>query len=821
MQFPESWLRTLVNPDLDTQALAECLTMAGLEVEETAPVAPPMPGVVVARIVAVHAHPNADRLRVCQVDDGSGAPVQVVCGAPNVAAGLKVPMARVGAQLPGDGSNQITINAVTMRGVESVGMLCSARELGLSQDHSGLLILDDAAPIGAPIAQALALDDTRFTLKLTPNRADCLSLLGVAREVAALTGAPLTLPSVPQVPVTLTETLPVTISAPDLCGRFAGRIVRGVNARAPTPAWLKTRLERAGQRSVSALVDISNYILLELGRPTHVFDLQRIAATGTGGLTVRWGRAGESLTLLNGQTVDIDESVGVIATDSTLESLAGIMGGAASAVTLETTDIYLEAAFWWSAAIAGRARRYKFSTEASHRFERGVDYEHIPEHLDILTQLILDICGGQAGPISDQIVNLPTRPPVRMRTALCRKVLGVPISNDEIADIFTRLGMPYTLSDDSDDAAIVVTPPSYRFDLAIEADLIEEVARLYGFARLPDTPPMARAKMRAIPEAQRSVHRLRAAVAAQDYQEVINFSFVTSDWERDYAGNANPIRLLNPIASQLAVMRSSLLGGLIANIVHNAHRRQTRVRVFELGRVFQRDARVADGDLSVAGVAQPQKLAGAAWGPALPEQWGVRNRAVDFYDVKHDVETLFGAMQASPLRASLRFVAAPHPALHPGRSARIEAHDQAIGWLGELHPRWVQQAELAGAPVLFELDAAALTQGVLPTPGELSRQPVVVRDLALWVAEAMPVQAIWDTLAAARTSDADLALIQDMRLFDVWHDAQCASTPAEKSLALRFWLQDAHATLEDARVHACMTRVLVLLTQACGARLRD
>jgi len=827
MQFPESWLRALTNPDLSTDALAERLTMAGLEVEETAPVAPPLPGVVVAQIVDAAPHPNADRLRVCQVDDGTGALLQIVCGAPNAAAGVRVPLARVGAVLPGD----IKIGAVKMRGVESNGMLCSARELGLSQDHAGLLILDENVEIGQSIAQALALDDTLFTLKLTPNRADCLSILGVAREVAALTGAPLNAPQVPDVPVTLADTLPVSIAAPDLCGRFAGRIVRGVNARAQTPAWLKTRLERAGQRSVSALVDISNYILLELGRPTHVFDLHKIS----GGLTVRWGRAGETLALLNGQTVDIDESVGVIATDTSLESLAGIMGGEASAVTLDTTDIYLEAAFWWMDAIAGRARRYKFSTEASHRFERGVDFESIPQHLDILTRMILDICGGEAGPIDDQIVNLPDRPPVRMRSQRCQKVLGVPVATTDIADIFTRLGLPHTVEHHPDGDTFIVTPPSYRFDLEIEEDLIEEVARLYGFERLPDAPPMARAKMRGQPETLRGVHQLRATMAALDYQEVINFSFVEEQWERDLAGNADPIRLVNPIASQLAVMRSSLMPGLIANIVHNAHRRQSRVRVFELGRVFRRDATVKDGDLSVAGVAQPQKLAGAAWGPALEEQWGAANRAVDFYDVKHDVETLFGATRAAHLRFVADSGATQHPALHPGRSARIDLRGETgstpVGWLGELHPRWVQQMELASAPVLFELDVAALDNVALPAPRELSRQPVVVRDLALWVPETLPVQALWDALSDARNrahnpahdNDATLALIQDVRLFDVWHDAksQATQTPAEKSLALRFWLQDVHATLDDARVAACMEQVLTLFARTCGARLRD
>jgi len=802
MQFSESWLRSLVNPEISSDALSHRLTMAGLEVEETAPAAPPFTGIVVARINEIAPHPNADKLRVCQVDDGSGTPLQIVCGAPNAAAGIKVPLARVGAQLPGG----VKIGPVKMRGVESAGMLCSARELGLSQDHAGLLELADSAEVGQCLRQALDLDDTIFTLKLTPNRADCLSILGVAREVAALTDTALRIPQVPQVPVTLAETLPVTIAAPDLCGRFAGRIVRGVNARAQTPAWMKTRLERAGQRSVSALVDISNYIMLELGRPTHVFDLQRVH----GGLTVRWARSGESLALLNGQIVELDETVGVIAAGDSLESLAGIMGGQASAVTLDTTDVYIEAAFWHAEAIAGRARRYKFSSEASHRFERGVDYASIPEHLDILTALVLEICGGQAGPMDDQTVNLPQRSAVRLRGDRCRKVLGVPVSQEEIAAVFTRLRLPYTQDGDS----FVVSPPSYRFDLKIEEDLIEEVARIYGFERIPDAPPMARANMRAQAETLRGAHALRASMAALDYQEVINFSFVESDWERDYAGNDDPIRLLNPIASQLAVMRSSLIGGLVANIVHNAHRRQTRVRVFELGRVFRRDAQVVDGDLSVAGVAQPQKLAGAAWGPALDEQWGASNRAVDFYDVKRDVETLFGKRLAR-----VRFIADAHPALHPGRCARIELDEHTMGWLGELHPRWVQQAELTSTPVLFELDVAALATTTLPQPRELSRQPMVVRDLALWVAHDLSWQALLDTLKVARAHKPALAIIQDIRLFDVWRD-KTAGTQAEKSLAFRFWLQDADVTLDDARVDACMVGILDVLSRTHGTRLR-
>lgn len=802
MQFPESWLRSFVNPGITTDELAHKLTMAGLEVEEVAPAAPDFSGVVVAHIVSVEPHPNADKLRVCQVDDGSGTLLQIVCGAPNAAQGIKIPLARVGAVLPGG----MTIGTAKMRGVESSGMLCSARELGLSQDHAGLMILPEHAPVGTDVRDMLALDDAVFTLKMTPNRADCLSILGVAREVAALTGCDMTAPAFEPVPVTLQDRLPVNVQAPDLCGRFAGRVIRGVNAKAATPDWIKTRLERAGQRSVSALVDISNYVMLELGRPTHVFDLKRIQT----GLTVRWANEGETLELLNGQTVTLDPTVGIIAAGDIVESMAGIMGGEATAVTLDTQDIYLEAAFWWPEAIMGRARRYKFSSEASHRFERGVDFESVTEHIERMTRMIIDICGGQAGPVDDQVINLPRREPVRMRLDRCHKVLGVPVPRVQVEQIFARLGLSFQVEAGD---VFVVQPPSYRFDLFIEEDLIEEVARIYGFEQIPDIAPMARADMRVVPEVLRGPHELRHAVAALDYQEVINFAFVEEAWERDYAGNQDPIRLLNPIASQLAVMRSSLIGGLLANIVHNANRKQTRVRVFELGRVFARDARVLDGDLTVAGIDQPQRLAGAAWGPAYEEQWGMPSRKVDFFDVKKDVESLLGARAGALVCAS-----DAHPALHPGRCARLELNNVTIGWLGEVHPRWVQQLELSHAPIVFELDAQAISQARFPQPVELSRQPIVVRDLAVWVHVETTFQSMLDTLHATIAQHEVLSVLKDIRLFDVWRDT--ASEASEKSMALRFWLQSPAVTLDDATTEQCIELLLNALVTAHGARLR-
>lgn len=807
MQFPESWLRALVNPPVSTEELSHQLTMAGLEVEETKPVAPPFSGIIVARIDSTLPHPNADKLKVCQVDDGSGVPLQIVCGAPNASAGIKVPLATVGALMPGG----MRIGIAKMRGVESSGMLCSARELGLSQDHAGLLVLPEQAVVGQDIREALGLNDTLFTLKLTPNRADCLSILGVAREVAALNSMPLLPNLATAVPVTLTEVLPVSIEAPDLCGRFVGRLIRGVNARATTPPWMVERLERAGQRSVSALVDISNYVMLELGRPTHVFDLDLMHSAS---LTVRWAREGESLTLLNGKAVELDSSMGIIAAGEQVESLAGIMGGESTAVTLDTSNIYLEAAFWWPEAIAGRARKLKLSSEASHRFERGVDFTSNCNDIEIISRLIMDICGGQAGPLDDQCVNLPIRAEVTMRLSRCQKVLGISLDHETVSQVFKRLGFEFKQSEDN----YSVTPPSYRFDIRIEEDLIEEVARIVGFESIPAVPPIAPAKMRVDAEATRPPHTIRHQVAALDYQELINFSFVEESWEREMLGHSDPIKLLNPIASQLAVMRSSLMPGLVANIKYNANRKQTRVRVFELGRVFTRNSVLADGPLAVAQVDQPLHLAAAAWGGALDNQWGVPDRQVDFFDVKRDLEVLFG----SQLKR-LSFVSAVHPAFHPGRCAQILFDDASIGWIGELHPKWVQQQELTSAPVLFELTLESLTTLLMPAPQELSRQPVVQRDLAVWVASEQAAGDLLKTIYAQIGQDASLAVIKQVSLFDVWRDTTSAAAVAkvsEKSLAFRFLLQDPEVTLDDTRVDACMSRIKEALERSHGARQR-
>jgi phenylalanyl-tRNA synthetase beta chain len=631
-------------------------------------------------------------------------------------------------------------------------------------------------------------------------------VLGVAREVSALTGMPLALPSSRPVTVNTDEVLPVKVSAPDLCGRFAGRVIRGLNAKAATPEWMKRRLERSGQRSVSALVDISNYVMLEVGRPSHVFDLDKIH----GGMDVRWGRKGETLKLLNGNTVDIDEWVGVIADDEALESLAGIMGGDATAVSLDTTNIYLEAAFWWPNAIQGRARRYNFSTDAAHRFERGVDYATIPEHLERITALIVEICGTpetKVGPIDDQAPNLPQRKPVALRTARAAKVIGVPVTDDMVADIFTRLQLPFT----REDGLFHVTAPSYRFDIEIEEDLIEEVARVYGFENIPTLPPVAPSAMLIEPENTRSLFAIRHQLADLGYQEVVNMSFVEQQWETDFAGNTDPIRLQNPIASQLSVMRSTLIGSLVANVRYNLNRKAGRVRVFEIGAVFLRNPEAQDGPLAVAGFDQPKRVAAIAYGPAADEQWGLPTRAVDFFDVKGDLEALFAPR-------AVRFNKTEHPALHPGRCASVEVDGKVVGLIGELHPRWLQKYDLPQAPVLFEVDADALRTRDVPRYTEISKFPGATRDLALVVKQDVPAQALIDAFQSELASNPLGKLVQAVVLFDEYRGKGLEHD--EKSLAFRFGLQDTQSTLQDDAVEAIMTALATAAQQKHGARLR-
>ncbi|WP_138515070.1 phenylalanine--tRNA ligase subunit beta [Rhodoferax bucti] len=810
MQFSESWLRTFCNPAISTAQLAETLTMAGLEVEELKPVAPPFTHIVVGEIKEAEQHPNADRLRVCKVDVGQAELLNIVCGAPNARVGIRIPCALSGAELPpGEDGKRFLIKVGKLRGVESQGMLCSARELKLSEDHGGLMELPLDAPLGQNIREYLDLDDTLFTLKLTPNLAHCLSVYGVAREVSALTGSPLLSPVFTPAPVATQDKVAVNISAPDLCGRFSGRVIRNVNTKASTPQWMVDRLARCGQRSVSPLVDISNYVMFELGRPSHIFDLDKIH----GGLDVRWGKPGEQLKLLSGNTVTLDDKVGVIADAQHVESLAGIMGGDATAVSDDTRHIYVEAAFWWPKSIAGRSRRFNFSTDAGHRFERGVDPQLTVEHIERITQLIIEICGTpetQCGPVDDLIANLPAVTPVSLRVARAVKVIGMPLTQVQCADALRRLGLPVQESE----GVITVTPPSFRFDLQIEEDLIEEVARMVGYNNLPHTPPQAPITAKIRQENQRSAFAVRRSLAALGYQETINFSFVEERWEHELAGNPNPIKLLNPIASQMSVMRSSLLGSLLQVLRFNLARKAPRVRVFEIGRVFLRNPEIKSTDTTVEGFDQPMRVSGLASGGADALQWGRKEQGVDFFDVKGDVEALL-----APLKPE--FVPGQHPALHPGRTAEVKLHGRSIGFVGELHPKWRQSYELATAPVVFELELDAVLARQVPVFQSVAKFQAVQRDVAVVVGDQVTHA---DLIAAVRAAPTQ-GLLRDVQLFDVYRpklskEAEASAGSTDRSLALRVTLNSDEATLTEEQIESAMKAVVDQLVASVGARQR-
>lgn len=813
MQFSESWLRQFVNPPIDSKALSHALTMAGLEVEEQRSLAPPFTNVVVAEIISAEQHPDADRLRVCRVNAGPNHPnLQIVCGAPNARVGIKIPCALVGAELPPseEGSKPFQIKVGKLRGVESNGMLCSGRELGLGEEHAGILELPNDAPVGEDLRRYLNLDDQIFTIKLTPNKADCLSIIGIAREVAAITGAALCIPTREKLASSIADRVSVTIADPDLCGRFAGRVIRGVNVKVATPSWITQRLASAGQRSISPLVDISNYVMLEMGQPNHIFDLDQLKAP----IEVRWGKPGESLKLLNDQTVETHLEglrVGVVADQAGPISLAGIMGGDRTAVTDTTHNIYLETAFWWPVAIAGRARRYNFTTDAGHRFERGVDPQLTILALEYLSQLIVEICGGQLGPIDDQITRLPERKALSMRLERAQRVIGIPLTVEQVSDVFRRLGLEFAVSGQAQATVFTVQAPSHRFDLDIEEDLIEEVARLYGFENIPDHPPKAELKMSAPLERQRPVHELRHRLAQAGYQEVLNFGFIDRQSEL-YMGQAKPIAVLNPIASQYGVMRSNLWGGLLQNLRSNLNRGANRVRIVEIGRVFARDSRQVEESGVVAGFIQTKQVGGLAYGYANPEQWAITNRLVDFFDVKGDLQRVL-----NPLHIQTKVAQKAHPALHPGRSAQIYLGKEAIGWMGELHPALQQAYELASAPILFAMNWEAICDIGLPSPKEISKFPAVQRDLAVVVDQSMPAQTLLDVMMKQREP-----YIQTIELFDEFRPQKEGGSMAlhEKSLAFRVTLSNDQETMQDKQVEACMTALLNALKDQCKARLR-
>jgi phenylalanyl-tRNA synthetase beta chain len=784
MQFSEAWLRSLVDPDLTTAELGHLLTMAGLEVEAMEPAAPVFNAVLVAEILTAERHPDADRLQVCTVNVGQGDPLRIVCGAANARAGLKTACAQVGAVLPGD----FRIKQAKVRGVESAGMLCSAKELGIAAQAEGILELPADAPVGASLRDYLGLDDQRITLKLTPNRGDCLSIQGIAREVAAITGAPLAPVACDPMPASIDDQLPVRIEAPEACPRYCGRVIRGIDPATRTPDWMTRRLERSGLRPIHPVVDVTNYVLLELGQPMHGFDLARLA----GGIRARMAVAGEKLVLLNEQSIELDEQSLVIADDSGPLALAGIMGGASSAVTDATRDIFLEAAHFAPDAIAGRARAYGLGTDSSHRFERGVDPNLPARAMERATRLILDICGGAAGLLRETVGRPTPNASIAFRPQRARRILGLDLADADILALLRRLGLDVS----SGGETWTVTAPTYRFDLTLEVDLIEEVARLHGYDAIPAAAPRAGASMRPAGERERTVTEVKTRLTSMGYQEVITYSFISEELQADLGGGSGRIALLNPIASQMSVMRGSLLPGLLATLNHNLNHGQERLRIFELGRCFS----------GMEPDRQPLRLAGLCHGNVRPEQWADVARRVDFFDAKGDLEALLAPR-------ALIFIADTHPSLHPGQCARMQLDGRDVGWLGSLHPTLVQKYDLGAAPVLFELDWAAIAARDLPAFQPIPRLPAVRRDLAVLVEEGVRVGDMLNTVRPALP-----VLITDFRLFDVYRGQGVKD--GKKSVAFSMLLQHTEKTLTEAEIEAAVARVLDLLTTHYQARLR-
>ena len=792
MKFSEAWLREWVDPTITTGQLADQLSMAGLEVDSVEPAAAKFEGVVVGHVLTREQHPDADKLSVCSVDIGAGEPSQIVCGAKNVAAGMKVPVAVLGATLPGD----FKIKRAKLRGVESFGMICSASELGLAESSDGILALPMDAPVGSDIRSYLALDDQCIDVDLTPDRADCLSVAGIAREVGVLNRVAVRAPDVVPVAAVIDTAFPVEVAASAACPRYLCRIVRGIDAAASTPDWMVEKLRRSGLRAISPVVDVTNYVMLELGQPMHGFDLAKL----DGGIRVRMANEGETLTLLNDSNVTLRADTLVIADHAKALAVAGIMGGAASGVGAETRDVLLESAFFAPLAIAGKARSYGLHTDSSHRFERGVDYALQRHAMERATALLIDIVGGEPGPITEvaSADDLPAAASIALRRTRVKRLLGVDIDDASIADILERLGMRIV----PDAEGWQVSAPSNRFDIAIEADLVEEIGRVYGYANIPANLSSAPVSAAVRAEAEFSLEVAKQLLAHRGYQEVITYSFVSAEAAALLTPGVDSITLANPISADMSVMRGSIWPGLIQTLKYNLARQQSRVRVFESGLTFVRHA---------GQITQLPKLAGLAFGSVAVEQWGVTTRGVDFHDVKGDVESLLRQV-ANP--ADFRFVADTHPVLHPGQSARIVRGDVTVGWLGLLHPVVQKGADVPAGVYLFELDLGPLRHGRIPTFRPLSKFPAIRRDFALLVDRDLPYQAVLECVKETAP-----AIVKDVQLFDVYSGENIDSSL--KSLALSLILQESSHTLTDSDVEQATAVVLEALAQRLSAKLRD
>ncbi len=792
MHFSEAWLREVVNPSIDTEKLVEQLTMAGLEVEGVEPAAADFSNIVVGEVVEIAPHPDADKLQVCKVSSGAEQ-LQIVCGARNVTVGMKVPLALIGAVLPGN----FKIKKSKLRGVESFGMLCSDKELGMAESADGLMVLPADAPVGKDIRDYLELDDNIIEVDLTPNRADCLSLEGVAREVGLLNKIDCQFVKVAEAEIETNHSIPVSIEEADLCPVYLGRVIDGVDASSQTSLWMQERLRRAGLRSLGPVVDVTNYVLLELGQPLHAFDTEKLS----GGITVRMGRDGEKLLLLNDQEIVLDKETLVIADESAPLALAGIMGGAGSAVSSSTTTIFLECAFFSPLAMMGKARKYGLHTDSSHRFERGVDPELQRRAIERATALLIEIAGGKAGEIiqTKSASGAAERREISLREERISRLLGVAIEPSEVEDIFCRLGMAVEKKENH----WLITPPGFRFDIAIEADLIEELGRVYGYDRLPRRSLMMRSDLKSKPESLTELDRIRDLLVDRGYQEAITYSFVDEELQKKLTPTVEGIKLKNPLSSELSVMRTTLWAGLLRAAERNLNRQQARVQIFEAGLKFLPEN---------GGIAQERYIAGLLTGSVSEEQWAEKLREANFYDIKSDVESI---LNLSGEGGDFRFEEAKHPALHPGQTAQIvDKEGLVVGWIGLLHPVLEKELGFDKQLFLFELKQSAISDYKIPSFQPLSKFPQVRRDIAVIVDEAISYGALRDCVIGL----GNLA-IKDLIVFDVYRGEGVES--GLKSVALSLILQDSSKTLVDSDIDAIVSQALDALEKELDAKLRD
>ncbi|MBL4608097.1 MAG: phenylalanine--tRNA ligase subunit beta [Pseudomonadales bacterium] len=793
MQFSEQWLREWVNPSVNSQELVEKLTMAGLEVDSVNPVAGDFSKVFVAEVISTTPHPDADKLSVCQVSVGKSELLQIVCGAPNVRAGLKVSCAVVGAVLPGN----FKIKKAKLRGQESFGMLCSKEELGLAESADGLMELPSEAPVGQDIREYLELDDSIIDVDLTPNRGDCLSMLGLAREVGVLTGAAVSELEIPPVEAVHQEVFPVKVSDSSMCPRYVGRVIKNIDNTVATPLWMVEKLRRGGIRSIDPVVDITNYVLLELGQPMHAFSCERLS----GSLDVRLSVKGEKLTLIDGQEITLDDGTPLISDASGPIAMAGVMGGISSSVSAGTKDVFLESAYFNPVSIAGKARKYGLHTDSSHRFERGVDFKLQVKAVERASQLLMDIVGGEPGPlveVADE-AQLPDTQFITLRSSRIGRVLGFNIEEAEVEGILGRLGLSF----ECESAGVwLVQTLSHRFDIGIEADLIEELARVHGYPRIPTRMPESILRPVVRSESSIAISSIKRNLVDQGYQEAITYSFVDPDFQSLFQSHTNPLRLLNPISSDLSEMRTSLWPGLMKALQHNYNRQHSRIRLFEVGTCFMPEG---------SGISEQQKVSGVVSGSKQEENWTGDSDTVDFFDMKGDVENLLALTGES---ASFDFARAEHPALHPGQCAKITKSGKPVGFLGALHPKLCKTLQLDGPIYLFELQLSEVSGRRIPFYADISRFPSVRRDIALLLDETIPSGSV-----SACIKEESGELLRDIRIFDVYSGRGVEK--GYKSVAVSLYLQHVERTLGEEEVAELLESVLKKLKKEFNATLRE